>query len=67
MKLHAVEDSPITRNPLNISQLVPNRSLRNAIEDELLMQDHHLSAPKSTQNDDVVHCTKEIYNNKLLL
>jgi Mg-chelatase subunit ChlD len=28
--------SPITRSPLNISQLVPNRSLRKAIEDELL-------------------------------
>jgi Mg-chelatase subunit ChlD len=29
--------SPITRSPLNISQLVPNRSLRKAIEDELLV------------------------------
>lgn len=29
--------SPITRSPLNISQLVPNRALRNAIENELLI------------------------------
>jgi uncharacterized protein YegL len=33
--------SPITRNPLSIAQLVPNRSLRNAIEDELLAQNNH--------------------------
>lgn len=34
--LRSNRTSPITRSPLSISQLVPNRSLRKAIEDELL-------------------------------
>jgi Mg-chelatase subunit ChlD len=47
-------NSPITRTPLRVDQLIPNRSLRNAIEEELALggiQNARLSAALSESKD----------------